>query len=178
MTVQIIRSISILLRGLLFILLGDSALSMVVLAVGVLLMIPGLYALVSYVRHIERHPMFPLAALGSSLLGLWMVVSPVFFVGFFMYVVGGVLVALGIYQLASLSVSSRILPVSWPLYLMPVLVLLMGCFVLFNPFKAASLPFIIIGIGCIVSAANDLIAAVRSMKQRRMAKTRIEIEEP
>ena len=86
MNVQIIRSISVLLIGLLFILLGDSALSMLVLAVGVLLMIPGLYALVSYVRHIERHPMFPLAALGSSLLGLWMVVSPVFFVGFFMYV--------------------------------------------------------------------------------------------
>ena len=177
MNVQIVRSFSVLLIGLLFILLGDSALSMLVVAVGVLLMIPGLYSLFSYIRHIEQRPMFPLAALGSSLLGLWMVVSPTFFVGFFMYVIGGVLIALGIYQLAALSVSSRWLPVSWPLYLMPVLVLLLGCFVLINPFKAASLPFIIIGIGCMVSAVNDLIAAIRTVKQGRMAKTKIEIEE-
>lgn len=165
MNVQIVRSISVLLIGLLFIILGDNALNMLIVAVGALLMIPGLYSLVSYLRHLEQRPMFPLAALGSFLLGLWLVLSPSFFVGIFMYVIGGVLVALGVYQLATLAVSSRALAVAWPLYVLPVLVLVLGLFVLFNPFKAAALPFILIGIGCVVSAINDIIAAWRTAKQ-------------
>ena len=94
MNVQIVRSLCVLLIGFLFLALGDSALSMLVVAVGVLLMIPGVFSLVSYLLHLEQRPMFPLAALGSFVLGLWMVMSPAFFVSFFMYVVGGVLVAL------------------------------------------------------------------------------------
>lgn len=177
MNVQIVRSISVLLMGVLFLVLGDSALSVLVVAVGALLMIPGLVSLVSYIRHIEQRRMFPLAALGSFVLGLWMAVSPAVFVGFFMYLVGGVLVALGIYQLAGLSVSSRVMPVSWPLYVLPGLVLLLGIFVLFNPFEAAALPFILIGIGCIISALNDVVAAVRTAKQRKHSKQLIEIED-
>ena len=177
MNVQIVRCISVLLIGVLFLILGDSALSLLVIAVGLLLMIPGIWALVSYMRHIEQRPMFPLAALGSFILGLWMAASPAFFVGFFMYVLGGVLVALGIYQLATLAVSSRLLPVAWPLYTMPVLVLLLGLFVLFNPFQAAALPFILIGVGCIFSAINDFVAALRTSKQRKGINHSTEIED-
>ena len=175
MNVQLVRSVSVLLIGALFLVLGDSALSLLVMAVGELLMLPGLVSLVSYIRHIDQRRMFPLAALGSFILGLWMVISPTVFVGFFMYLVGGVLIALGIYQLAGLAVSSQVLPVSWPLYLMPVLVLLLGIFVLFNPFEAAALPFILIGLGCIISAVNDIIAAVRTVKQRKQNKRAFEI---
>lgn len=177
MNVQIVRSISVLLIGVLFLVLGDSALSVLVMAVGALLMIPGVFALVSYVRHMEQRRMFPLAALGSFVLGLWMVVSPEVFVGFFMYVVGGVLVALGIYQLAGLSVSSRMLPVAWPLYVLPVLVLLLGLFVLFNPFEAAAIPFILIGVGCIISAVDDMVAAIRAVKQRKFFSQQVEMED-
>lgn len=166
-----------LLIGVLFLVLGDSALSVLVMAVGALLMIPGVFALVSYVRHMEQRRMFPLAALGSFVLGLWMVVSPEVFVGFFMYVVGGVLVALGIYQLAGLSVSSRMLPVAWPLYVLPVLVLLLGLFVLFNPFEAAAIPFILIGVGCIISAVDDMVAAIRAVKQRKFFSQQVEMED-
>lgn len=177
MNIQIVRSISVLLIGVLFLVLGDSALSLLVIIVGVLLMIPGVWALVSYVRHIEQRPMFPLAALGSFILGLWLAVSPDFFVSFFMYILGGILIALGMYQLAALSVSSRILPVAWPLYVLPVLVLLLGLFVVFNPFEAAALPFILIGVGCVISAVNDLVAAIRASKQRKGERRDIEIED-
>lgn len=170
MGVQLVRSLSVLLIGILFLAFGDSSLSMLVVAVGVLLMIPGVFSLVAYLRHLEQRPMFPLAALGSFVLGLWMVVAPMFFVSFFMYVVGGVLVALGVCQLAGLSVSNRMLPVAWPLYLLPVVVLLLGIFVLFNPFEAVALPFILLGVGCVVSAVNDLVAAIRMARYSRKIK--------
>ena len=92
-----------------------------------------------------------------------------------MYVIGGILVALGVYQLATLASSSRALPVAWPLYVFPVLVLVLGMFVLFNPFEAAALPFILIGIGCVISAINDIVAVWRTAKQRKGTVHPIEI---
>lgn len=167
MNTQIIRCISILLTGVLFLVLGDSALSLLITIVGILFMVPGVTSLITYYRHRTQHPIFPFAALGSFILGLWLATSPAFFVGVFMYVIGGILIALGIYQIASLATSSSIFPTPWPLYLSPALVLLLGLFVLFNPFEAASIPFIIIGIGCIISALNELVALYRSTKNRK-----------
>lgn len=177
MNVQLVRCISVLLTGVLFLTLGDSALSLLITIVGVLFMIPGVVSLVTYFLHRDQHPMFPFAALGSFLLGLWLAVSPTFFVSIFMYVLGGVLTALGIYQLAVFFTSARQLPVVWPLYLFPTLVLLLGLFVIFNPFEAAALPFIIIGIGCIISAFNDLVAIYRGAKSKKMTTTDITIED-
>lgn len=177
MNVQIVRCISVLLTGVLFLILGDSALSLLITIVGILFMVPGIVSMVTYFLHRRQHPIFPFAAAGSFLLGLWLAVSPAFFVSIFMYVLGGILVALGVYQLALLFTTSRLLPVAWPLYLFPTLVLLLGLFVFFNPFEAASLPFIIIGIGCIVSAFNDMVAIYRNTKSGRQIKTGTEIEE-
>ena len=111
MNTQIIRCISTLLIGVLFLILGDSALSLLVTLVGVLFMVPGIVSLTTYFRHRDQRPIFPFAGLGSLLLGLWLVVAPTFFVGIFMYVLGGVLTALGMYQLVMLIISSRLLPV-------------------------------------------------------------------
>ena len=81
------------------------------------------------------------------------------------------LTALGVYQLVMLIISARLLPVSWPFYLSPTLVLLLGLFVIFNPFEAAALPFIVIGVGCIVSAFNELVAIYRSTKKKNNSKS-------
>ena len=177
MNTQIIRCISVLLIGVLFLTLGDSALSLLITLVGVLFMVPGIVSLTTYILHQNQQSIFPFAGLGSLLLGLWLVVSPAFFVSIFMYVLGGVLTAFGVYQLVMLIISSRLLPVSWPLYLFPTVVLLLGLFVIFNPFEAAALPFIIIGIGCIVSAFNELIAIYRGTKNKKTDSRSITVED-
>lgn len=177
MNTQIIRCISVLLIGVLFLTLGDSALSLLITLVGVLFMVPGIVSLTTYFLHQNQQRIFPFAGLGSMLLGLWLVISPNFFVSIFMYVLGGLLTAFGVYQLVMLIISSRLLPVSWPLYLFPTLVLLLGLFVIFNPFEAAALPFIVIGIGCIVSAFNELIAIYRGTKSKKNDSRSITIED-
>ena len=171
MKTQIIRCLSVLLTGVLFLVLGDSALSLLITLVGVLFMVPGMASLTTYAQHRDQHHIFPFAALGSLLLGLWLVIAPNFFVNIFMYVLGGMLIALGVYQLVMLIISARLLPVSWPFYLSPTLVLLLGLFVIFNPFEAAALPFIVIGVGCIVSAFNELVAIYRSTKKKNNSKS-------
>lgn len=177
MNVQLVRSISILLIGVLLVTLGYQAINILIIAVGILFMIPGFYSLFTYFRHRHSHPMFPFAALGSFLLGFWLVLSPSFFVGIFMYVLGAVLVVLGIHQLATLSTSRHIVPVPGGLYVFPIAVLLMGLFIFFNPFEAASLPFIVIGIGCLVSSLSDIIQLIRMGKHRSTDLRNIEIED-
>ena len=167
MNANIIRCISTLLIGVLFLVLGDSALSLLITIVGILFMIPGIASLVAYYLNRYQHPMFPFAALGSFLLGLWLTVFPTFFVNIFMYLLGGVLITLGIYQLVMLINSSRLFPAAKSLYLFPTLVLLLGLFVIFNPFEAAALPFIVVGVGCIISACNDLISMYRSARSKK-----------
>lgn len=177
MNTQIIRCISILLTGVLFLVLGDSALSLLITIVGILFMVPGVVSLVAYYLHRPQYPIFPFAALGSFLLGLWLTASPSFFISVFMYVLGGTLVALSVYQLAILVTSSRMLPVAWPFYLSPVLVLLLGLFVIFNPFEAASLPFTLVGIGCLFSAFNDMVSIYRDTRSKQEKATRTTIED-
>ena len=48
---------------------------------------------------------------------------------------------------------------------------------LFNPFKAAALPFILIGVGCIFGAINDLVAALRTSRQRKAIKHTVDVED-
>lgn len=164
MKTHIIRCISVLLVGVCLLVLGEEAPKLLVTLVGILFMIPGVVSLVNYLRHLDQSPVFPFAAAGSFLLGLWLAVSPAFFVSLFMYILGGVLVVLGGYQLWVLFASSKQHPTPWGLYISPALVLLLGALVLFNPFKVASIPFIIVGVGCIFSAANDLVAIYRQSK--------------
>ena len=87
---------------------------------------------------------FPIVSLGSLLFGLWLMISPAFFVGILMYVLGAVLVFAGISQIAHLLSARSYAAVPFGYYVMPVLILLAGLVVLANPFAAATIPFIIL----------------------------------
>ena len=83
---------------------------------------------------------FPIAGLGSLLFGLWLMIMPAFFVGILMYVLGAVLVLAGISQIVNLSAARSWTVVPGGFFVIPVLVLIAGIVVLFNPFTAAAVP--------------------------------------
>ena len=113
-----------------------------VITVGVLFLLPGLYGIFAYFASRSREEdgsgrAFPIVALGSALLGIWLIVMPAFFVGILMYVLGALLVLGGIGQLMNF-ISIRKLTGSVPaiFYVIPVLLLLAGILILVNPFEA------------------------------------------
>ena len=108
---------------------------------------------------------FPIVSLGSLLFGLWLMMSPAFFVGILMYVLGAVLVFAGISQIVSLMGARSYANVPFGFFVMPVLILLAGIVVLVNPFAAASIPFIILGVSSAVYGITELISIY---KFRRM----------
>ena len=121
---------------------------------------------------------FPIVALGSALLGLWLIVMPAFFVGILMYVLGALLVLGGIGQLMNF-ISVRKLTGSVPaiFYVIPVLLLLAGILILVNPFEAAKIPFIVLGASSIVYGLTDLFRIIRYRRKSNQVITDVEVIE-
>lgn len=108
---------------------------------------------------------FPIISLGSLLFGLWLMVSPAFFVGILMYVLGVVLVFAGLSQIAGLLNARNHAVVTFGYYVMPVLILLAGIVVLVNPFAAATIPFVILGVSSAVYGVTELINIYKFRKK-------------
>ena len=94
-----------------------------------------------------------------------------------MYILGVLLVLGGVTQLSNfISVRNVVkVPVVW--YVISVLVLIAGLVVLFNPFQAATVPFIVLGVSAIVYGATDLIRLLFYRRKRNEKVTDVEIIE-
>ena len=137
--------------------------------------LPSLISLISYFKkRDEQKGYFPIVSLGSLLFGLWLMISPAFFVGILMYLLGAVLVFAGISQIVGLLDARSYANVSTGFMVMPVLILLSGLLVLVNPFAAASVPFIILGVSSTVYGVTELINFYKF--RRKSPKDKKEIE--
>ena len=147
------------------------------ITIGVLFLLPGLIGVFGYLATAKRREeagirsAFPVAAVGSALLGFWLMIMPDFFITTLMYVLGVLLVLAGLSQLFNFIFTK----VPFLMYVVPVLVLLAGIVVLANPFQAAAVPFIILGISSIVYALTDLFRLIRYKK--KVLDKEVEIED-
>ncbi|MDE5676496.1 HdeD family acid-resistance protein [Phocaeicola sp.] len=176
MNYSIIRCICALTIGVLLVVWPEAAILYLVITIGVLFLVPGLISVFGYLVHgRQRRDMFPIIGLGSLLFGLWLMIMPEFFVESLMYVLGAVLVLAGINQIVNLSAARNWTIVPFIFFVIPVLVLIAGLVVLFNPFEAATVPFIILGVSGIVYAIADLVNIIRFRTKK--GSNVIEIEE-
>ena len=160
-----VRSLTTAAIGILLLVLREQAMPLIVMCLGALFMLPGIFTLALFLVPKLRGNgsagssaiVIPVMAIGSLLLGLWMFLQPSFFVAIIMWVLGGVMVVMGGTQLVSLLMAKRRVKVSLLLFFLPSVILLVGVTVLLNPFKAASVPFMILGVGAIITALSDMI---------------------
>ena len=166
MNYGMMRCVSAIAIGVLLMVWPEAAIIYLVIAIGAMFFLPSLFSLVGYFMKGRQMGMyFPIISLGSLLFGLWLMVSPAFFVGILMYVLGVVLVFAGISQIANLlnARSHTVVPLGY--YIMPVLILLAGIVVLANPFAAASVPFIILGVSSAIYGITELINIYKFRKK-------------
>ena len=169
----IIRSVCALIIGVLLVIWPEEAVKYLVITIGVLFLIPGLYGVFSFFSRSknteadDKRKPFPIPALGSALLGFLLMVIPSFFVSVLMYVLGALLVLAGLSQLLSFASARSYAYVPMLVFVIPSLILISGVVVLFNPFQAASIPFMVLGIAAIVYSLTDL---TRLMVYRRQVK--------
>lgn len=162
MNYSVIKGICAVIMGVLLVTWPEAAILYLVIALGVMFFIPGAVAVLNYLlKGRQTGAMFPVVSIGSLLFGLWLMISPAFFVGILMYVLGAVLVFAGISQVMQLVNARGWTQVSFGYYVMPVLILIAGLVVLLNPFAAATVPFIILGVSSIVYGITDIINGIR-----------------
>ena len=162
MNYSIMRCVSAIAIGILLMVWPETAIVYLVIAIGAMFFLPSLFTLVGYfVKGRQLGMYFPIISLGSLLFGLWLMVSPAFFVGILMYVLGVVLVFAGISQIMQLLNARSWTQVAFGYFVMPVLILIAGLVVLLNPFAAATVPFIILGVSSIVYGVTDIINGIR-----------------
>ena len=175
---SLLRAISSILIGLLLVVWPETAIVYLVIAIGVLFFIPGLFSVITYVTKGQKIGMpFPIVSIGSLLFGLWLMVSPAFFVGILMYVLGVILVFAGISQIINLVNIRNWAQVGIGYFVVPILILLAGMIVLLNPFAVASIPFIILGISCMVYGISDIFnrTVFRQKKEEQPITKEVEI---
>lgn len=166
MNFGIVRCLAAVIIGILLITWPEAAVVYLVIAIGAMFFLPSLFSLMGYFLKGRQLGMyFPIISLGSLLFGFWLMISPVFFVGILMYVLGVVLMFAGISQIVGLLNARTYAVVSWGFYAIPVLILLAGLVVLVNPFAIATIPFIILGISSVVYGVNELVHIYRFRKK-------------
>lgn len=159
-----VRSLTMAAVGVLLLLLREQAMPFIVMCIGVLFVLPAIFTLaVAFIPAFKRSGGFsnavvvPIISLGSLLLGLWMFLDPGFFVKIIMWVLGAVMVVIGVFQTIELLIAKKNTHVSSFLFVLPILLFVTGIIVIANPFEAAAVPFTILGIGAVVAAVSDVL---------------------
>lgn len=143
-------------------------LNWIIMAVGISLILPGLYDFVialrssggseksQAIRQMSGSTM--IVAVGAIALGVWMLISPSFFVGVMAYAFGAILVFLGIYHIAIVAYLSRPLSLPGFLYIIPVLLIIAGLIILLSSVRTIqSVVVLIMGISLVASSINSLL---------------------
>lgn len=179
MNYAMMRCVSAIAIGVLLMVWPEAAILYLVIAIGVVFFLPSLFSLIAYFMKGRQLGMyFPIVSLGGLLFGLWLMISPAFFVGILMYVLGAVLVFAGISQVVNLLGVRSYASVSQGFFVTPILILLAGLIVLVNPFAAATIPFIILGVSSTVYGITELINIYKfRKKEEKVMPTEMVIED-
>lgn len=146
-------------------------LSWVVMAVGVMLIVPGVYDFVKGLRGgSSKSPQSPsqvpavntaptiVVSVAAVALGIWMLVNPSFFVGVLAYAFGALLIFIGIYHIVTIAYWARDLKLPGFLYVVPALLIVTGLVILFSSVHTLqSVVVLIMGIALVASAVNSLL---------------------
>ena len=98
------------------------------------------------------------------LFGCSLILVPSWYIGVTIYVLGGALILIGVYQLLYLLTLKKNLKrkAGWVSYLLPVIILLIGIEILVNPFSATERIMVVtFGVATLLYGITDLIYYIR-----------------
>lgn len=165
----ILRAILAIILGLVLVVWPGTALKYIIMLIGVIFLVTGLIAFIvsNKKREDQRKTLIPFSGIGSMVLGLLLLCIPSTFATIFMFVLGFVLVLAAVGQFVTLAAARQFGYVSLVSYLFPVLILIAGIVVLFDPFKSAEGVFILFGITAIFYGVTDLLNQYTIKRMRK-----------
>ncbi|MDE5612738.1 MAG: DUF308 domain-containing protein [Odoribacter sp.] len=172
------RAILAIVVGAVLVIWPDVALRYIIMFIGAMFLVTGLVAFIISNKNREEHrrSLVPFSGIGSMALGLLLLCLPTFFTTIFMFVLGFMLVIAAIGQFVALATARQYGMISPLSYLFPVLILVAGIVVLFDPFASAESVFILFGITAIFYGITDLInqSVIRKVRKNAEEQERLE----
>lgn len=160
-----LRAIVALGVGVVMVANPDEALTVVVKVIAAFFLASGLVSLLFGLKE-KSGGALPLMSFNAGvdiLLGVVLFSFPGFVASFIIYLIGFVLLAFGLVQIIGLVSARRIIPLGVLAFALPVLVTLVGGFIIFNPF-AESVMSTIAGASLIVYGASELFSSWKMKK--------------
>ncbi|MBR1755072.1 MAG: DUF308 domain-containing protein [Bacteroidaceae bacterium] len=171
LTRSILRALCALLVGILLVSNPTEMTVLLVQIIGGLFALSGIITFIGYFTEKARasgfRPMFPVVGAGCLAFGVCLLVWPTMFVNILMYVLGVLLCLIGIGQILALVKNRYFAPLGWQLFLLPVLLIAAGVFIVVRPLEAASVPFIVLGVSYILYGAGEFLLGIRFWRCRR-----------
>ena len=162
-----LRIVFALILGVVLISWSSNVITYLVMTIGILFLIPGLVSVLGYFFRNKQSSerTFPIDSIGGALLGLALIIAPAFFVEVLMYVLAGLLILAGILQIRGLFIIRKRIRIPAVFYLAPVIILLIGIVILFNPFDVPKIAFIILGIACVIYSLSELVNYLKFLRK-------------
>ncbi|MBQ3612664.1 MAG: DUF308 domain-containing protein [Bacteroidales bacterium] len=160
-----LRALIALAVGIMMVVNPGEALTTVVKVIAAFLLASGLVSLIVGLRNKKDGslPLMSFNALVDVLLGLFLFVFPGFVAKFMIYLIGFALLAFGVVQILALASARKMTGLGFGAFVLPIIVTLVGGFILFNPF-AESVMVMITGAALVVYGASELLSSWRMKK--------------
>lgn len=174
---SIFRAFCAIVVGVLLICNPDSTVNGITIAIGILFLVSGVISCIAYYNARRQggeniiinaegkkisggNPTFPIVGLGSLILGLILALMPGMFIRSLMYVLGALVILAAVNQLLSLINASKFRRMPFGYWVLPIMILLVGLFIIVKPMETAATPLIIIGVSLVAYGISECINSI------------------
>jgi len=181
---SLIRAIAAIAVGALLVKYREQTVTWLTISMGVIFFVSGVISCISYFIQ-KRHeddtivfdaqgrqltgmtPSFPVAGIGSLILGIVLALMPSTFVTGLMYVLAAILILGAINQFVMLAAATRYAHIGLFWWLLPSLLLLIGLLAVVRPQAIAAAPLLVLGWAMIVYGVVEFVNALKIWRIRR-----------
>lgn len=176
MSTGVVRSIVVMLVGIMFMFWSESVANMFIRALGVAFFLPAFVSIVRlYVSNVQQGALSKLLVstvdVGSMAFGLWLIISPAGFETMVVKLLAVIAVVFAVFQIVMVFAARRSFALSAWTLLVPALLLVGGVLLFtssFRPLKALSVMF---GVVAVLSGIFDLVISLKLGRANRDSDT-------
>ncbi|QUB75201.1 DUF308 domain-containing protein [Prevotella melaninogenica] len=186
--ISAIRAIIVLVTGFLLVKYREETMTWMTITVGVLFLLSGLVSCIAYYFEKEKvarktakaeqqdgqqeeenlkSPSFPIAGIGSIVLGIILAVIPNTFMTGVVYILAALLILGAVNQFMNLARSRQYARVPFYLWLFPTVILIVAILLISKPMEAAALPLLVIGWAFMYYGVLEFALIIRMYLVRR-----------
>ena len=185
--ISAIRAIIVLVTGFLLVRYREETMTWMTITVGILFLLSGLVSCIAYYFEKEKvakktakaeqqegqeeenlkSPSFPIAGIGSIVLGIILAVMPNTFITWVVYILAALLILGAVNQFMNLSRSRQYARVPVYMWLFPTVILAIAILLISKPIETAQLPLLVLGWAFMYYGVLEFILIIRMYLVRK-----------